>query len=161
MVRIRLQRAGRKKRPQYRVIVADQRMPRDGRFIENVGLYFPLEPVDRQVRIDTDRIKHWLSQGAQPTQTVRTLLHRVGVFEGETPHYGKPDQPNKRLLAAQEKAAAEAAAAEARTKEEAEAEAAAKAKEQAEATAKAEDEAVAAAQAEEADSEEGGGDAAE
>jgi len=78
-VRIRLRRMGRKKRPYYRIVVADSRSPRDGRFIETVGTYNPLtEPY--QVEIDEDRIFYWLKNGAQPSQTVRSLLSRKGVW---------------------------------------------------------------------------------
>lgn len=153
MVKIRLQRAGRKKRPQYRVVVAEHTSPRDGRYIENIGLYFPQEPTDKQVRLDVDRVKHWLSVGAQPSPTVRGLLHRIGMFEGKAPSRGKPDQPNKKAEAARVKAEAaakreaeEKAAAEAKAAAQAEAEAAAKA--EAEAAAKAEAEAAAKAEAE-------------
>lgn len=78
-VRIRLRRMGRKKRPYYRIVVADSRSPRDGRFIETVGTYNPLtEPY--QVDIDEDRVFYWLKNGAQPSQTVRSLLSRKGVW---------------------------------------------------------------------------------
>lgn len=113
MVRIRLQRMGRKKRPEYRVIVVDQRTRRDGRSIETLGLYFPQRRDEEQLRLDTDRAKHWLGVGAQPTDTVRGLFHRVGVLEGRAPSLGKPDQPSKASLAAQAQAEAEAEAAQA------------------------------------------------
>ncbi len=78
-VRIRLRRMGRKKRPYYRIVVADSRSPRDGRFIETVGTYNPLtEPF--QVEVKEDRVIYWLKNGAQPSQTVRSLLSRKGIW---------------------------------------------------------------------------------
>jgi small subunit ribosomal protein S16 len=80
MVKIRLKRMGAKKAPFYRVVVADSRAPRDGRFIEEIGTYNPLtEP--SETKIDAERVKYWLSNGAQPTDTVRTLLKKQGVVE--------------------------------------------------------------------------------
>ncbi len=80
MVKIRLMRMGMKGAPSYRVVVADAHSPRDGRIIENIGWYNPLtEP--STINIDVERAKHWLSVGAQPTESVRSLLKRVGVLE--------------------------------------------------------------------------------
>jgi small subunit ribosomal protein S16 len=80
MVKIRLRRTGTKKKPSYRVVVTDSRMPRDGRFIEIIGHYNPrTEPVT--VQIHEDRVLHWLSVGAQPTDTVRSLLKNSGTLE--------------------------------------------------------------------------------
>src|SRR6266571_8005038 len=79
-VRIRLRRLGAKKRPFYRVVVADQRSPRDGRFIENIGKYHPLEDPSL-IQIDEDRALYWLSQGAQPTEQVANLLKIQGIWE--------------------------------------------------------------------------------
>ena len=80
-VKIRLKRMGMKKMPFYRVVVADERAPRDGRFIEEIGYYNPVsEPVE--MKIDEERAKYWLGVGAQPTDTVRTLLKKSGVIEG-------------------------------------------------------------------------------
>ncbi len=79
MVKIRLKRMGMKKLPFYRLVVTDSRNARDGRFIEEIGYYNPLtEPVD--LKIDGDRAKYWLSNGAQPTDTVRGLLKKGGVL---------------------------------------------------------------------------------
>ena len=79
MVKIRLRRMGAKKAPFYRIVVADSRYPRDGRFIEEVGYYDPMkEPVVLQV--DEDKVKDWLSKGAQPTETVKALLVKNGVI---------------------------------------------------------------------------------
>lgn len=76
-VRIRLKRMGAKKRPFYRIVVADSRAPRDGRFIEEIGYYNPLtEP--KTVKIDTEKAEKWLSQGAQPSDTVKLLFAKAG-----------------------------------------------------------------------------------
>lgn len=79
MVKIRLRRLGAKKTPFYRVVVADARYPRDGRFIEEIGTYNPLTN-PATVQIDIDRAKDWIRKGAQPTDTVRDLLKRVGAL---------------------------------------------------------------------------------
>ena len=79
MVKIRLRRLGKKKAPFYRIVVADSRYPRDGRFIEELGYYDPMkEPVD--IKIDADKAKDWLAKGAQPTETVKSLLKKSGVI---------------------------------------------------------------------------------
>ncbi len=78
-VKIRLARHGAKKRPFYRIVVADNESPRDGRFLERVGTYNPLlDPAE--VILDTDRVKYWIGTGATPTDTVRTILKKEGVF---------------------------------------------------------------------------------
>ena len=80
MVKIRLTRMGAKKAPFYRVVVADSRYPRDGRFIEEIGYYNPLtEPAE--VKIDADKAKAWLANGAQPTETVKDLLKKSGIID--------------------------------------------------------------------------------
>ena len=79
-VRIRLRRLGAKKRPFYRVIVADQRSPRDGRFIEIIGKYHPLEDPSL-IEIDEERALEWLRKGAQPSQPVQNLLEKTGIWE--------------------------------------------------------------------------------
>jgi small subunit ribosomal protein S16 len=78
--RIRLRRMGSNKRPFYRVVVADQRAPRDGRFIEAIGKYHPLNDPSL-IEIDEDRALHWLRVGAQPSNQVRNLMSRVGIWE--------------------------------------------------------------------------------
>lgn len=79
-VKIRLKRIGKKKTPYYRVVVADARAPRDGRFIEEIGTYNPLaEP--SQFEVDAEAVKRWMSNGAQPTETVKKLLKKTGVIE--------------------------------------------------------------------------------
>lgn len=79
MVKIRLRRLGAKKAPFYRIVVADSRYPRDGRFIEEIGTYNPLtDPVE--IKIDGERAQQWIKNGAQPTDTVRALLKKSGVL---------------------------------------------------------------------------------
>ncbi len=78
--RIRLRRMGANKRPFYRVVVADQRSPRDGRFIENIGKYHPLEDPSL-IEIDQERALHWLRVGAQPSDQVRNLMVKVGIWD--------------------------------------------------------------------------------
>ncbi|MCQ2486341.1 MAG: 30S ribosomal protein S16 [Clostridia bacterium] len=79
-VKIRLRRMGAKKAPQYRVVVADSRYPRDGRFIEEIGFYDPTkEPA--VIRIDNDKAQQWIKNGAQPTNTVRALLKKSGAID--------------------------------------------------------------------------------
>ncbi len=78
-VKIRLARHGAKKRPFYRIVVADSESPRDGRYLENVGTYNPLiDPVE--ITLKQDRIKYWMSQGAIPTNTVKSILKKEGFF---------------------------------------------------------------------------------
>lgn len=119
-VRIRLSRGGSKKRPFYKIVAADQRAPRDGRFIERLGSYNPMLPQDHAERftINEERVKYWLSNGAEPTERLAKMLGNLGLVS-------KPDlrsQPSKsapkakaqeRLKEKEEKAkaAAEAAAA--------------------------------------------------
>ncbi len=78
-VKIRLARHGAKKRPFYRIVAADSDSPRDGRFLEKLGTYNPLQD-PAQVVLDTDRVKYWIGQGATPSATVKTILKREGVF---------------------------------------------------------------------------------
>ena len=80
MVKMRLRRMGAKKQPFYRVIVADERSPRNGRFIEELGYYNPLtEPAT--IKIDADKAKEWIKNGAQPTETVNVLLKKAGIVD--------------------------------------------------------------------------------
>lgn len=76
MVKIRLKRGGAKKKPFYRVVVADSRFPRDGRFIEEIGTYDPLKN-PAEIKIDVARVQDWISKGAQPTDTVRALINKA------------------------------------------------------------------------------------
>ena len=76
-VRIRLKRFGTKRRPFYRIVVTDSRNPRDGRTLEEVGFYHPIEIADKQLSVKEDRIREWLAKGAQPSSTVRKLLNNI------------------------------------------------------------------------------------
>ena len=115
-VSIRLSRGGSKKRPYYRIVVADARSPRDGSFIEKIGTYNPLLAKDdaKRVTLDTDRAKHWLSVGAQPTDRVARFLDVAGVKERaarNNPTKGKPGEKALERIEEQEKKAVDAAAA--------------------------------------------------
>ena len=77
MVKIRLTRIGAKKAPCYRVVVADSRYPRDGRFIEELGTYDPMAEGEQRIKVDMERAQYWIANGAQPTETVRGLLKKV------------------------------------------------------------------------------------
>lgn len=79
MLRIRLRRTGKKKQPSYRVVVADSRAPRDGAFVETIGLYDPLTNPPT-VRIDDQKAKDWMAKGAQPSETVAKLMRRQGIL---------------------------------------------------------------------------------
>ena len=124
-LKIRLSRAGSKKRPVYRVVVADSRSPRDGRFIEKVGLFNPLLNKDNKdrVQLDQDNIKEWLSKGAKPTDKVAKILGAAGLIpmpaQGNNPKKAQPKKKaQERLAAAQEaSAAAEAPVEEAPVEE--------------------------------------------
>ncbi len=138
---MRLSRGGSKKRPYYKIVVADSRAPRDGKFIERIGSYNPQLPKDDAGRIilDADRAKHWLAAGAQPSDRVARFLDAAGVKERKAsvnPKKGEPGQKAKdraedkaAKLAEAEEAAAAAAAAAAPAVEEAVAEEAAPAEE--------------------------------
>ena len=115
-LKIRLARAGAKKRPYYRVVVADSRMPRDGRFIERVGSYNPMVPKDHEdrLKLDGEKIAQWMGKGAQPTDRIARMLEAAGVREKavrNNPNKAKPGQ--KATDRAEEKAARAAEAAEA------------------------------------------------
>lgn len=79
-VRIRLRRTGRKNAPSFRIVVTESTAPRDGRFIEIIGQYYPRQG-DKAVQLNTDRANHWLDVGAQPSDTVRSLLRKAGVLK--------------------------------------------------------------------------------
>src|SRR5947208_5751223 len=79
-VKIRLRRTGRKKQPMYRIVVADSRSPRDGKFIEVIGQYAPRQG-EQALNLKTDRANYWLDNGAQPSDTVRSLLRKAGVLK--------------------------------------------------------------------------------
>src|SRR3954463_2800166 len=102
---IRLTRGGAKKRPYYRIVVADSRSPRDGRFIEKLGTYNPLLAKDspERVKLDTDRISHWLSVGAQPSDRVLRFLDAAGLRERparNNPQRAEPGEKAKERLGA-------------------------------------------------------------
>ena len=109
-LKIRLSRAGSKKRPVYRVVVADSRSPRDGRFIEKVGLYNPLLQKDNKDRIqlNLESIKEWISKGAKPTDKVARFLGEAGVIpmpaQGNNPKKAQPKKNAQERLAAAEEA---------------------------------------------------------
>lgn len=114
-LKIRLARAGSKKRPYYHIVVADVRSPRDGRFIESIGAWNPLLPKDgERVKIDADRVKHWMSHGALPTDRVARFLDEAGLAKRPTrsnPNKAKPGKKAQERLDAIKKAQDEAAAA--------------------------------------------------
>ena len=107
-LKIRLARVGAKKRPQFRVVVADSRYPRDGRFIENLGTYNPMLPKDSKdrVKLDLERVKHWLSKGAQPSDRVLRFLDAAGIRK-RAPR----NNPERAIPREERKKQAEAAAA--------------------------------------------------
>ncbi len=132
-MKIRLARGGSKKRPYYRIVAADSRMPRDGRYIEKLGTYAPLLPKDSEdrVKMDMERIEYWLGQGAQPTERVQRMLEAAGArpkTERANPKKGAPgkkaqeraQQKSDKAAAAAEAAAAPAEEAPAATEEAAE-----------------------------------------
>ena len=96
-LKIRLARGGSKKRPFYRVVAADSRMPRDGRYLEKLGTYNPLLPKDNEerVKLDMERVKHFLSLGAQPTDRIARILEAAGVLEKATRNNPKKGEPGK------------------------------------------------------------------
>lgn len=147
-VRLRLARAGAKKRPFYRVVAADERAPRDGRFIEKLGTYNPLLPRDHPERVvlNTERVEHWLSHGAQPTDRVLRFLDAAGLRTRPARHNPKKSEPGakaKERAEARRQAEEERAAAAAEPAAPTEAETEAEATAEPEAAAAAEPEAVA------------------
>jgi small subunit ribosomal protein S16 len=115
-LKIRMARAGTKKRPVYHIVVADSRSPRDGRFIERLGFFNPLLPKEKteRIRIDLDKIKAWMAKGAQPSDRVMRMLDDAGVAKREkrnNPEKSIPRKERKRLAEEAEKAKAEAVAA--------------------------------------------------
>ena len=115
-LKIRLSRGGAKKRPYYRIVIAEATAPRDGRFIEKIGTFNPLLPKDRPERLtlDQERAKHWLKVGAQPTDRVLRMLDSLGLMKREArnnPTKGKPGKKRQEREKAQADAAAKAQAA--------------------------------------------------
>jgi small subunit ribosomal protein S16 len=141
-LRIRLSRAGAKKRPFYRIVVADSRSPRDGRYIEKIGTFDPLLPRDsaERVNLDADRAKHWLSHGALPTDRVLRFFDAAGLMKREARNNPQKGLPGKKR---QEREEAKKAAEEEKAKaaEEEKAKAAAEAEAAKDAAAAAEEEA--------------------
>lgn len=125
-VKIRLARGGSKKRPHYSIVAADERAPRDGRFLEKLGTYNPMLPKDheRRVQFDADRIGYWLSVGAEPTDRVARFLEKSGVLTAKTRNNPKKAVIGKKMAERAEakaeklQAAIEAAAEPAATEEE-------------------------------------------
>ncbi len=143
-LKLRLARHGAKKRPYYRIVVADSRAPRDGRFIDRVGSYNPMLPKDSddRVKLDVEKVKEWLGKGARPTDRVARFLGQAGLWDfkpGNNPNKAKPGA--KALALIEEK----------KEREEARKAAEAEAKEAAEEAAKAAEEAAKAAEAEAAE----------
>ena len=163
-MKIRLARGGSKKRPFYRIVAADSRMPRDGRYVEKLGTYNPLLAKDSEdrVKMNIERIQYWLGEGAQVTDRVSRMLEAAGVLEKKTRNNPKKAIPGEKMQERAEEKAAEASEApaeevvaeeapveaEAEAPAEAEAEAPAEAEAEAEAPAEAEAEAPAEAEAE-------------
>lgn len=117
-VRIRLSRGGSKKRPFYRIVAADQRAPRDGRFIEKLGTYNPLLPKDHEQRlvVDAEKVKSWISKGAQPTERLQKLFANLGLCAAPTirnqPKKSAPKAKAVERMKAKEEAAKAAASEE-------------------------------------------------
>ncbi|MBO6758123.1 MAG: 30S ribosomal protein S16 [Roseibium sp.] len=114
--KIRLARGGSKKRPYYRIVIADIRAPRDGRFIEKVGSYDPMLPKDSEdrVKLNVERVQYWLSTGAKPTDRVHRFLDAAGLLKREArnnPKKALPGQKAQERLEAKRQAEEEAAAA--------------------------------------------------
>jgi small subunit ribosomal protein S16 len=110
--KIRLARGGAKKRPHYSIVVADSRMPRDGRFLEKIGTYDPMLAKDNEnrVKMDMDRVKHWLAQGAQPTDRIARFLEAAGVIAKAVRNNPKSAVPGKAMAERAAKKAARASA---------------------------------------------------
>jgi len=113
-MKIRLARGGSKKRPFYAIVAADSRMPRDGRFIEKLGTYNPMLPKDSEerVKMNMERVKYWLGEGAQPTDRVSRMLEAAGELPKKDRANLKKGTPGKAAQARAEEKAAKAAAAE-------------------------------------------------
>lgn len=112
-MKIRLARGGSKKRPYYSIVAADSRMPRDGRFIEKLGTYNPLLAKDSEdrVRMNVERIRHWIGQGAQPTDRIARMLESAGVIEKKTRANPNKARPGKKAEERTREKAVKAAAA--------------------------------------------------
>jgi len=126
-LKIRLTRGGAKKRPYYRIVVADSRFPRDGRFIDRIGAYDPMKPKDAADRVvlDVEKAKEWLAKGAQPTDRVARFLDQAGVMKRAARNNPEKAKPGKKAEERAAERAEKAAAAEAPAEAPAEAEGAA------------------------------------
>ena len=113
-IKIRLARGGSKKRPFYRIVAADSRMPRDGRFIEKLGVYNPLLPKDSEdrVKMDVERIQYWLGQGAQTTDRIDRFLEAAGIREKSERNNPNKAKPGKKAQQRADEKAAKAAEAD-------------------------------------------------
>ena len=113
-MKIRLARGGSKKRPFYAIVAADSRMPRDGRFIEKLGTYNPMLPKDSEerVKMNMERVKYWLGEGAQPTDRISRMLEAAGEMPKKDRAIPKKGTPGKAAQARAEEKAAKVAAAE-------------------------------------------------
>ncbi|MEL7000128.1 MAG: 30S ribosomal protein S16 [Pseudomonadota bacterium] len=118
-MKIRLARGGSKKRPFYRIVAADSRMARDGRYIERLGTYNPLLPKDSEdrVKMDMERVQHWLDHGAQPTDRIARMLEAAGIKEKSERNNPQKAEPGKKAKARTEQKAEKAAAAAEAAKE--------------------------------------------
>lgn len=115
MLKIRLSRGGAKKRPFYKVVLADVNAPRDGKFIERLGHFDPMLPKENpnRLKLDLDRVQHWLKMGAQPTDRIQRFLAEAGIMKAPVHNGPQKSAPRKKAqerIAAEAKAAAEAAA---------------------------------------------------
>ena len=123
MLKIRLSMGGAKKRPIYKIVIADSRFPRDGRFIEKVGFFNPLLPKTKKerIKVEVDRIKHWISKGAKPTLRVSRILGEAEILpmppKGNNPLKAIPKKDRKKDKSDGEKPAAEAPKAEPKKEE--------------------------------------------
>ena len=119
-MKIRLARGGSKKRPFYRIVAADSRMPRDGRYVEKLGTYNPLLPKDSEdrVKMNLERVQYWMSEGAQVTDRVSRMLEVAGVIEKKERNNPKKAVPGKKMQDRAEEKAAKAAEASATVEEE-------------------------------------------
>jgi small subunit ribosomal protein S16 len=113
-LKLRLARGGSKKRPFYSIVVADSRMPRDGRFIEKIGTYNPLLPKDSEerVKMNVERVTHWMGEGAKPTDRVARMLEAAGLREKTERNNPKKAEAGAKAKARAEEKAAKAAEAE-------------------------------------------------
>ena len=123
MLKIRLSMGGAKKRPVYKIVIADSRFPRDGRFIEKLGFFNPLLPKTKKerVKLEVERIKHWISKGAKPTLRVSRILGEAEIFpmppKGNNPFKAIPKKDRKKDKSESEKTVADEAKTEAKKEE--------------------------------------------